>query len=165
MQQPITNIYIDLDGVITDFNRQFQSLETNKSKLLPYQYIKKYNDETFWSLIKPFGIPFWSKMKWKLDGQDLLQWIHKHTKGITKEFLSTPSEEKESEIGKKIWIKNMTHNCYPLILSKEKFKYATPTSILIDDYDKNIKEWIKAGGIGILHINTKDTIKQLKEYL
>ena len=38
-------------------------------------------------------------------------------------------------------------------------------SILIDDREKNIREWEKAGGIGILHTSTKDTLRKLKRII
>jgi hypothetical protein len=36
-------------------------------------------------------------------------------------------------------------------------------NLLIDDYEKNIKEWVSAGGIGIRHINSMNTILQLRK--
>jgi len=36
---------------------------------------------------------------------------------------------------------------------------------LIDDLPRNIDPWIEAGGIGILHKNTEDTIKKLKKII
>ena len=44
-----------------------------------------------------------------------------------------------------------------------KQNYATPDSILIDDRENNINQWIASGGIGILHTSASDTIKQLKK--
>jgi hypothetical protein len=46
--------------------------------------------------------------------------------------------------------------------AKHKKDFAAPDSILIDDRIDNINGWIDAGGIGIHHINTQDTIEQLK---
>jgi hypothetical protein len=36
--------------------------------------------------------------------------------------------------------------------------------ILIDDRVDNVEQWRSQGGIGILHKNTADTIKQLQQY-
>ena len=53
-----------------------------------------------------------------------------------------------------------------LVKRVEKQKYAkdgrNPT-ILIDDYEKNIRQFNSAGGIGILHTSTSNTISQLKK--
>ena len=46
---------------------------------------------------------------------------------------------------------------------KEKYQYAAPNHILIDDRLVSIEPWVNAGGIGILHTSAVDTIEQLKE--
>ncbi len=51
-----------------------------------------------------------------------------------------------------------------IVLRKEKPDYCTgKNSILIDDYDKNIKEWEEMGGTGILFTSAEETEKKLKE--
>ena len=35
-------------------------------------------------------------------------------------------------------------------------------SILIDDYDKNIREWKEYGGTGILFLSANDTLTEMK---
>ena len=47
--------------------------------------------------------------------------------------------------------------------SNDKAAYAAPNHILIDDRSKSIQPWVAAGGIGILHTNAANTIRQLKE--
>lgn len=47
----------------------------------------------------------------------------------------------------------------------DKFKYAAPTSILIDDYDKNIDAWREHGGIAIKHTSAAKTIRELERLL
>ncbi|MFW6047538.1 MAG: hypothetical protein ACOCP4_07135 [Candidatus Woesearchaeota archaeon] len=42
--------------------------------------------------------------------------------------------------------------------------FANENSILIDDMEKNIKEWVSGGGIGILHRSYRKTIKELEDY-
>jgi hypothetical protein len=54
-----------------------------------------------------------------------------------------------------------------LVAREEKQKFAvnadgTP-NLLIDDYEKNIKEWVAKGGIGVRHINSMNTISQLRK--
>jgi hypothetical protein len=47
--------------------------------------------------------------------------------------------------------------------AKDKKDLAEPNAILIDDRKDNIQQWIDAGGIGIRHISTESTIKQLQK--
>jgi hypothetical protein len=52
-----------------------------------------------------------------------------------------------------------------LVRRKEKKLFAKrgQPAILIDDYEKNIIEFQKSGGIGIHHTDTSKTISQLKK--
>jgi uncharacterized protein YbaR (Trm112 family) len=54
-----------------------------------------------------------------------------------------------------------------LVPREEKQKFAVTSdgtpNLLIDDYEKNIKEWVAKGGIGIRHINSINTISQLRK--
>ena len=52
-----------------------------------------------------------------------------------------------------------------LVLRSQKKSYATTDekpNVLIDDYDKNIREWEAKGGIGIHHTDVGKTINELK---
>ena len=49
-----------------------------------------------------------------------------------------------------------------IVQRREKQNFAGKDIILVDDHKKNIREWESAGGTGILHTNTNNTIKQLK---
>ena len=67
-------------------------------------------------------------------------------------------------MGKRIWRKrNLPSTKLILAQAIKKQNYAAPNHILIDDRESNIDQWIKAGGIGILHTDTASTIKKLKE--
>lgn len=49
--------------------------------------------------------------------------------------------------------------CVPL--SADKQTYCKENAILIDDYEKNIEEWIESEGVGILFKDNKETIKDI----
>ena len=80
-------------------------------------------------------------------------------------ILSSPVDL-DSIIGKELWLNNhfpaLLHNA---IFETNKYLYAHPRAILVDDRPKNISLWIEAGGIGILHKNFEQTIKELQQYL
>ena len=63
-------IYCDMDGVLTDFDENFKSL--NLKKLSPDQYKSKYGIEKFWDFIDIDNkLKFWTEMKWMPDGKEL----------------------------------------------------------------------------------------------
>ena len=151
-------IYSDMDGVLSDFDKRF--MEFSKG-VAPDQYEKKYGVEKFWELIDgEVGVPFWAGMDWMTDGKQYWDYIKKYDPII----LSAPSRNEESKYGKRIWKKrNMPTNKMILVPAWKKQEYASPTSILIDDREKNIQQWEDAGGIGILHTSAANTIEQLKK--
>jgi len=79
-----------------------------------------------------------------------------------------PDLDPNSRNGKMKWLKKNTgfkRGNIHLVLRSQKKNYATTDekpNVLIDDYDKNIREWEAKGGIGILHTDVGKTISELK---
>jgi len=150
-------IFCDMDGVLTDFNKQFKNSKRGYD-LIPGEF---KSDKDFWKIIEDEGLKFWEGMEWCIDGKELWNYISYYKPKL----LSAPSKDKNSIIGKNKWVKRELKGIKLLLESAEnKQKYSSPISILIDDRKYNIEEWESKGGIGILHINTKETIKILSKY-
>jgi FMN phosphatase YigB (HAD superfamily) len=148
-------IYCDLDGVLADFDRGYQELTGINT-----QQANLNGTESFWEPINKAGAPFWIKLKWMVDGKKLWEYIKKHNPTL----LSAPSREESSRMGKRIWVKQkLPETKLILEYAEKKQNHASYNSILIDDRKKNIEQWIAAGGIGIFHTSTEETIKQLKK--
>lgn len=151
-------LYVDMDGVLVDFVKSFARISDDNSLKHPHDYHSKYGD-AFWDLLKEQDIDFWKTMDWMSDGKHLWSFV-KYKNPI---ILSTPvTGHKPSYDGKKFWVKQHLGNI-ETILSDRKEQYATSNSILIDDMERNISRWNAAGGIGILHKSTTETINKLKE--
>lgn len=150
-------LFLDMDSVITDWNKAVENLGHGK----PEDGLEeKMGKEAFWKMIEEEGgEDFWSEMPWTDGGQEL--W--KFSKQFKPTILSSPARHENSKTGKIKWIKRELGENIPYILEKDKFKYAKPNRILVDDYDKKINDWIQHGGIGILHESAADTIKKLKK--
>jgi hypothetical protein len=58
---------------------------------------------------------------------------------------------------------NIPRDRINLVMRSEKKNYASPGSILIDDYDKNTKEFNQRGGTGITFKSASQTIAELKK--
>jgi hypothetical protein len=154
------SVFCDMDGVLTDFEKRFTSL--NPEKLSPAQYQTKYGIEKFWSFIdEENGVKFWVGMQWMKDGKELWEYIKKYNPTL----LSAPSRNNESRLGKRLWVKNNLPGVKLILASADKKQnYSGRNKVLIDDRKDNIDQWRSQGGIGILHSNTQDTIKQLQAY-
>ena len=146
-------IYCDMDGVLADFESGYEEL-TGIDLRGEFQ-----KGDDFWDPISKAGVGFWAGLKWMPDGQKLWDYL----KPFDPVLLSAPSREDSSRIGKHVWVKHKIPGT-KLILryASQKQELATPESILIDDRQVNIDQWEAAGGIGILHTSTANTIQQLQ---
>jgi hypothetical protein len=146
-------IYCDMDGVLVDFDRGYKELTGKEASF-------DRPTEEFWEPLSKAGAVFWIKLKWMPDGKQLWSYI----KSYNPDLLSAPSKEESSKIGKFVWVKReMPGTKLILRQAERKQEFATPNSILIDDRADNIQRWKDAGGIGIHHTSTADTIQQLKD--
>ena len=150
-------IYSDMDGVLVDFNERFKRFSKG---IPPTEYEQKFGKDKFWELVDGVGVRFWVGMNWMSDGKQLWDYIKKYNPTL----LSSPSRADHSKMGKRIWRqRNLPTTKLVLAQARNKQNYANPDSILIDDRESNIDQWIKAGGIGILHTDTASTLNKLKE--
>jgi len=156
-------IYVDMDGVVADFNKRFRDL----SGMNPSDYEAKNGKNAFWDFIDvKHKLAFWVGIPPMQDAQSLIDYVSKHDY----EMLTAPSIRKESLMGKGLWIRNWTNKglfpSKPKVnykSAKEKHKFAAPNHILIDDKKSTIDSWNAAGGVGILHTSANNTINQLKK--
>ena len=154
---PDYKIYSDMDGVLTDFDASFMKASDG---IAPQDYEKKFGKDKFWELIDGKGVAFWVGMPYMSDGKQYWDYI----KDFDVELLSSPSRSATSRLGKRLWVRNNTPGVkLTLAQAYAKKNYAAPNHILIDDRKSNIDEWRAAGGIGILHTSTSNTIQQLKK--
>ena len=156
-------IYVDMDGVVADFDKRF----TDLAGMSPSEFESKNGKNAFWDFIDvKHKLAFWVGIPPMSDAQSLMDYVSKHDY----EMLTAPSIKKESLMGKGLWMRNWTKkglfptkpkvNYKP---AKNKHHFAAPNHILIDDKQSTIDSWNAAGGIGILHTSAGNTINQLKK--
>ncbi len=151
-------IYLDMDGVITDFDKRF----TDLAGMGPREYESSFGKDKFWDFIdskeKGGGVGFWVGMPWMPGGPELYNRVAQHDHAL----LSSPSRSESSRIGKHQWKKKYTPSTKLILsLAKNKQNYADGNNILIDDRESNIQQWREAGGIGILYKSASQVNKEL----
>jgi len=151
-------IYIDMDGVIADWEKQFKTY----SGLPVDTYIASHGKQNQYQFVKKNSPGFYANMDWMDDGKLLYDFL----KDLPIEILSHATDEKAAD-GKIMWLKNHDIKAKTNLVKhrEDKAKFASPTAILIDDRPETIEEFNKAGGIGLLHTNAIDTINKLKYLL
>lgn len=150
-------IFIDMDGVLCDFDTQFSSL-----KGIPRSKVKGYKSPDMWKIIERAGEEYWSQMGWNPGGRELWNFL-RNFKPI---ILSSPMRHDSCTTGKLKWVAENLGKV-PVILESKKYIYSKPGAILIDDLEKNIGPWRDNGGIGILHdeTNIPGTIEKVRRAL
>ena len=148
-----TKIYLDMDGVLADFDNGLRELLNVTPKPQGHQtqafqnemWTKMAEYQHFYRDMKPIAgaiegfEALWNKYVNKVE---ILSGIPKPHRNIT-----FASEDKLSWV-RKYLNEEITVN---LVYRAEKKNFCKDSScILIDDYESNIKEWNAAGGSGIL---------------
>jgi len=157
----ISKIYVDMDGVICDFEKRYTERYGHISENVRRKEFRK----NFSDFIETEQFASLDLMS---DGRELISFLD--TLDIPKEILSsTAYEEVYATIAmqKSRWL--TTHNVDWMRNfvpgKRHKFKWASPDSIIIDDTYSVIEDWEKAGGIAIHHRNTSTTLAHLKSLL
>jgi hypothetical protein len=158
----ITKVYLDMDGVIADFDKQYKEL---------YRMSPKEADDKkeFYKLFDNFiETGQFAKLDMTQDAKILLQFLD--STGIPVEILSSTASEKRHDAiapQKTEWLREHGIH-YPINLvpgKRLKRQYAKPDHLLIDDTSQNIDQWREDGGIGILHTDALTTIGIMKMYI
>lgn len=155
----VSKIYLDMDGVIADFEKRYKNLY----HILPreaetHKEFNKFFDEFI--ATKQFATL--DLMPAAVEGMQYLDSL-----GIPIEILSsTANEERYDAISKQkrnwLQINNIPYKQNFVPGKKHKYKFATPDSVIIDDTESVITDWRKAGGIGILHKSWPETISKMR---
>jgi 5'(3')-deoxyribonucleotidase len=146
-------LYLDVDGVFADYEGEYRRLtggdpsEKGKIKAQRFRQMPHFYRNlplmpdamklwTFAKVYNPFFLTAMSNFQ-MTSREDKHQWLHQHF---------NVSGERAIVVG------------YP----HDKYKYAGPNKVLVDDLAKNCDEWVRAGGIAIHHKSVDDTIRRLK---
>jgi hypothetical protein len=154
--EDLPEIYCDLDEVLVDFMR-------GANTAVGGIFVKMDKDERWNKINQTKG--FWANLDWKPNAKRLHDFIIRYNPHVLSAYAN---RDPASKTGKMKWLKknaSFKRGNIHLVLRSQKKNYATTNekpNILIDDYDKNIREWETKGGIGILHTNVGKTISELK---
>ena len=157
------NILVDLDGVLVDF---MSVADAVLLKQVGYSF-SQLDSSTAWFLISQYQQDIYKIAKPTSDYLELWQALKPYQPKI---LTAIPSliNLPHAKMHKKEWVKHYLGEEVQVKFgphSIDKQNHCNPGDILIDDNHLNIKQWKEKGGIGILHINAKNTLTELKKYI
>ena len=159
-------IYLDMDGVLADFDRGVNEMCGMNATSQNEKYDCAYDDR-MWDAIREID-HFYDKLEPMPGAKEMFDLIYSRY-GDRCEILTgipTPKRRIENAGEDKIaWMKRVLSDQVKvnIVYRREKMDYCTgPDCILIDDREKTIREWEEKGGIGILHRSAEETVAELK---
>ena len=150
----LPTIYCDMDQVLCDFLK-------GADKAVGGSFVTMNSTERWKKLNQTKN--FWANLDWMPGGKQLYRFISRYNPHILSAYAG---KDKNSRVGKMKWLSKNTkvsRGNIHLVVRSDKKSFAKGNNLLIDDYEKNIKEWENAGGQAILHTNTNKTISELKK--
>ena len=156
-------IFLDLDGVIVDFISgliNFYSLPFKHDDIVKWELTEKQlgmTPEACWSDLTD---DFWVDLKMYAHAPALLKMLS----GYKTCILTAPMRDRAS--GKQIWIMENLPDFYNnkrYLIGPGKKYCAGPGRVLIDDHDGNIRQFKKAGGIGIVYPQPWNSMAHVKD--
>lgn len=148
-----TQIFVDMDGVLADFDSHHGTVFGVRAC--------KLADNVDWQKVR--AVPgFYADIPPMPDMRELWDFVCRLTpKPIV--LTGVPYSVEEAPANKRGWVKHhlgefVEVRCCP---SKDKSLHAKPGDILIDDWDKYRDLWIGKGGRWITHTSAESSIQQL----
>ena len=160
----VRRIYFDMDGVLADFGRGVRELCHMEP---PPQDGPKDLDEKMWARIRKIG-NFYDRLELMPGAKDMFDRIRAQYGDRVEILTGVPKKDKHiptAGADKTSWVRRLLSEDVKMNIVKreEKQNYCSGDDcILIDDLEKNIREWEAMGGIGIWHKSAKETLAELE---
>lgn len=156
-------VYLDIDGVLADWTGGVHGRLG-----IPYNYHRwpyckgpkgwHWHDEigySFSQVSEHCDFNFWENLLWTDDGHDILRTVFDYVEPEDITLLTTPMPNIMSASGKIAWVRKHlpAYERQMLICPGHKVNSGlplVPDSILIDDKQRNVRDWTTAGGEAIL---------------
>lgn len=159
----INRIYLDMDGVLVDFDARADEFGCRKGP-------GKHPSAIDWSIPKAIGPDYWANMKWTEGGEAFYGACREVCESMGIELgILTAIEIPAGVKGKCLWVHWNTDldNEHLIIVKKglDKAKFAAPGRLLVDDNPQNVEAFIAAGGEAVLYGNPKQALSDILKRL
>lgn len=154
------NIYVDLDGVLADFDGYFEK----KYLISPREWEYRWGEDDFWKSLNQID-DFFYNLSPLPDAHDLMDYLRPFDPII----LTAATRHRPTSCNEKIrWVADVfgpEQRVITVLGGKNKHWHCRRGDILIDDWEAHANLWRSKGGIWITHRNVPQTLKELKVIL
>jgi hypothetical protein len=147
---PRRKLFLDLDGVLADFDRGVEAVTGRRPDQL--------STRTMWRALAAEP-DFFGTLEMMRDALDLWHFC----KPFEPVILTGLPFGHWAPAQKRRWVRRMLGEEVPVItcLSRDKHRYAAPGAVLVDDRPSLREPWERAGGIFVLHKSAAQSIADL----
>lgn len=165
-------LYLDMDGVLSDFDRSLATLGVNNEShfihLPKDQWTPAQTDLDRRVREKMEDIDFWHDMAPMPDAYELWSYARTHDTYILTATPNITTIRDEIAAAKRAWIQKHLDPLFDpsriiVCLRAEKKEFACPASILVDDMKANCDDWMTHQGLAVHHTSAATSIKQISE--
>lgn len=165
-------LLVDLDEVLADFRGgacRVHMVDRHEADKLAVESenwdmasVWGITEEEFWKPITEAGAAFWEGLKPLPWAEELMEIVKEKTEDWF--IVTSPSRCETSYLGKLRWLRKQLGSPYfnRVFITSHKYALAGPETILIDDREKNVAEFIMAGGDGIIFPSIGNKLRHLR---
>lgn len=163
----IKKIYLDMDGVLADFDRGVREL-CHMEPSPQNEGWRPGMDDPMWAKVRTID-HYYDKLELMPGAKMMFDKLYEEFGSKCEILTGIPKPKRGVLIAgedKINWAHRLLSNdlVVNIVYREQKPDYCTGKDcILIDDLKKNIEEWEKCGGTGILFTNAEDTLRQVHE--
>ena len=160
-------IYIDMDGVLADFEKGIREL----CHMEPQSQNGKRSvilDDLMWEAIRKVD-HFYGRLDLMPGAKEMFSRIESAYGDKCEILTGIPREERgivTAAQDKIDWTRRLLSGTVKVntVCRKDKIRFCTgPEAVLIDDRERTILEWRELGGTGILHVGAGETLEELEK--
>lgn len=164
----VEKIYFDMDGVLADFERGVEEICGLTPPSQNAKHHKPGDDDEMWKRIKE-NEHFYDRLELMPGAKEMFDTVYERygdkceiLTGIPKpkRGITCAGEDKIKWV-RRLLSKDIVVN---IVLREEKPQFCKgERCILIDDMERNIRDWNAEGGTGIVHVTAEETLSILRE--
>lgn len=164
----VEKIYFDMDGVLADFERGVKEICGLTPPSQNAKHHKPGEDDEMWEAIK--ACPhFYDYLELMPGAKAMFDAVYEKYGDRCEILTGIPKPRREivnAASDKKVWVKRLLSEevVVNIVFREEKPKYCHGEGcVLIDDMERNIRDWKALGGTGIVNVSTEETMNRLRE--